>query len=189
MESERDNMTDPTAAQYGRRTFLQWLSYGLGGVAAALAGIPFVGFLLRTPKWPPEWVTLGPLEKFPVGETRMVTFDNPIREPWDGITANTGVYVRYEGKEKAEKDQFLVLAVNCAHLGCPVSWFPQSGLFMCPCHGGAYYSDGSRASGPPERGLFEYPIRIQDDVIAIHAGELPTPGPSAARDEERPPCA
>ena len=174
MESERDKMTEPTPAQYGRRTFLQWLSYGLGAVAAVLAGIPFVGFLLRTPKWPPEWVTLGPLEKFPVGETRMVTFDNPIREPWDGITANTGVYVRYEGKEKAEKDQFLVLAVNCAHLGCPVSWFPQSGLFMCPCHGGVYYSDGSRASGPPERGLFTYNWQIVSGELQIDAGQMPT---------------
>ena len=53
-------------------------------------------------------------------------------------------------------DTFQVFAINCAHLGCPVRWFPQSGLFMCPCHGGVYYQDGARASGPPERGLFEY---------------------------------
>ena len=46
-------------------------------------------------------------------------------------------------------DQFQVFAINCAHLGCPVRWFPQSQLFMCPCHGGVYYADGSRASGPP----------------------------------------
>ena len=58
------------------------------------------------------------------------------------------------------RTKFQVFAINCAHLGCPVRWFPQSGLFMCPCHGGAYYADGSRASGPPERGLFEY--RLQD---------------------------
>jgi len=174
MESECDKMTDPTAVQYGRRTFLQWLSYGLGGVAAALAGIPFVGFLLRTPKWPPEWVTLGPLEKFPAGETRMVTFDNPIREPWDGITANTGVYVRYEGKERAETEQFLVLAVNCAHLGCPVSWFPQSGLFMCPCHGGVYYGNGERASGPPPRGLYHCVWRIRKGQLEVQAPHYPT---------------
>src|SRR5260370_6218521 len=65
------------------------------------------------------------------------------------MTANTGTYVRYLGQ-----DQFLVLAINCAHLGCPVTWFPQSGLFMCPCHGGVYYENGEHASGPPPRGLF-----------------------------------
>jgi len=40
---------------------------------------------------------------------------------------------------------------------------------MCPCHGGAYYADGSRASGPPERGLFEYRYKIEGDT-ALHRG-------------------
>jgi Rieske Fe-S protein len=174
MESEHDKVNEPAAPQQSRRSFLQWLSYGLGVVAAAIAGIPFVGFLLRTPKFPPEWVTLGPLEKFPLGETRLVTFDNPIREPWDGITANTGVYVRFEGKQKPETDQFLVLAVNCAHLGCPVSWFPQSGLFMCPCHGGVYYGNGERASGPPPRGLYRCVWRIRKGLLEVRAPHYPT---------------
>jgi hypothetical protein len=74
-------------------------------------------------------------------------------------------------------------------LGCPVRWFPQSGLFMCPCHGGAYYRDGSRASGPPERGLFEYPHRVENGVVTIQAGELPTPGARASLTRTKPPCA
>jgi nitrite reductase/ring-hydroxylating ferredoxin subunit len=69
---------------------------------------------------------------------------------------------------------FQVFAINCAHLGCPVRWFEQSKLFLCPCHGGAYYADGSRASGPPERGLFEYLHRIEGGKLMIRAGQLPT---------------
>jgi hypothetical protein len=68
--------------------------------------------------------------------------------------------------------------------GLPGSLVPQSGLFMCPCHGGAYYRDGSRASGPPERGLFEYPYKVRERRAHHHAGELPTPGRRAARAEE-----
>jgi menaquinol-cytochrome c reductase iron-sulfur subunit len=60
---------------------------------------------------------------------------------------------------------------------------------MCPCHGGAYYRDGSRASGPPERGLFEYPHKVENGLITIQAGELPTPGASAALLRKKPPCA
>jgi Rieske Fe-S protein len=91
---------------------------------------------------------------------------------------------------RIEGEQFQVFAINCAHLGCPVRWFAQSGLFMCPCHGGAYYRDGSRASGPPERGLFEYKYKVQDGLISIEAGELPTPGgPTASLRTEKPPCA
>jgi len=62
-----------------------------------------------------------------------------------GETGDIACWVR-----NVDDQTFQVFAINCAHLGCPVRWFPQSSLFMCPCHGGAYYEDGSRASGPPE---------------------------------------
>jgi menaquinol-cytochrome c reductase iron-sulfur subunit len=45
---------------------------------------------------------------------------------------------------------------------------------MCPCHGGVYYADGSRASGPPPRGLFEYEYKVQDGHLWVLGGQLPT---------------
>src|SRR5262249_37278188 len=137
-----------------RRTFLSWLTYGVGALAAAAVGVPFIAYLLGARKAPVKWVALGPVADFPLEQTRRVTFDNPIRQPWDGMVANTSVYVRYQGRDEMRRDRFLVLAVNCAHLGCPVEWFQESGLFMCPCHGGVYYANGDRASGPPPRGLY-----------------------------------
>jgi len=65
-------------------------------------------------------------------------------------------------------------AINCAHLGCP-SLVPQSGLFMCPCHGRCVLPRWVTRLWPPERGLFEYPHKIQDGWVSIQAGELPTP--------------
>jgi Rieske Fe-S protein len=121
---------------------------------------------------------VGRVTDFPQGQTRLVTFDNPIRQPWDGLVAHTGVFVRYEGRDEREADEtkahtFLVLAVNCAHLGCPVGWFPESGLFMCPCHGGVYDSEGSVVGGPPPRGLFRYRHKIENGQLLIWAGHLP----------------
>jgi len=121
-----------------------------------------------------SWVSLGSLDAFPVGETRLAKFTNPSRLSWDGETDGVACWVR-----RTAADTFTVFAINCAHLGCPVRWFPQSSLFMCPCHGGAYYQDGSRASGPPERGLFQYNHKIEDGKIFIKAGEMPTPGRAA----------
>ena len=157
-----------------RRTFLQWLTYSLGAVATLLVGAPFVRYLCGSPKRQVQWVDLGPISNFPLEETRRVTFDNPLRTAWDGITARAEVFVRYQGKDAQQVDQFLVLDVNCAHLGCPVSWFPQSGLFMCPCHGGVYYATGERASGPPPRGLFQCVWRIRDGNLEIQAPHYPT---------------
>jgi Rieske Fe-S protein len=131
-----------------------------------------------------DWVSLGSVSQFPEGETRLATFRNPLVMPTDGKTVDTACWVR-----RIQGDRFQVFAVNCAHLGCPVRWFPQSGLFMCPCHGGAYYRDGSRASGPPERGLFEYPNKVENGLITIQAGELPTPGPRASLMKKGLPCA
>jgi Rieske Fe-S protein len=165
----------PSPAQPERRTFFKYLTVVLGAIGAAFVGIPIVGYLLgAVRKDPQKWVTLGPVKNFPKDETRLATFDNPIRQPWDGMTADTGVYVRYMGKDAQQKDQFLVFAMNCAHLGCPVSWFPQSGLFMCPCHGGVYYENGERASGPPPRGLFQCVWQVEDGKLKIQAPFYPT---------------
>src|SRR6516225_8410568 len=80
----------------GRRTFFKWLTYGLGAVAAVAAGVPFLGYLLGARKAPIKWVPLGPVAGFPPNQTRLVTFANPIRQPWDGMVADTGVYARHE---------------------------------------------------------------------------------------------
>jgi Rieske Fe-S protein len=157
-----------------RRRFFRVLTGGVSAIAAAVAGIPLFGYFLGRRKREVKWVDVGAASAFPPGETRRVTFDNPLRQPWDGVTAETGVYVRSEGKNAEGADQFLVLAINCAHLGCPVSWFPQSGLFMCPCHGGVYYSSGERASGPPPRGMFHCVWRVQDGQLLVQAPHFPT---------------
>ncbi|MGB7282361.1 MAG: Rieske 2Fe-2S domain-containing protein [Candidatus Acidiferrum sp.] len=154
----------------------RWLLLKMGVLFNSLVGvaiaIPVVRYLLSPVKHDSEyesWVSLGALSRFPVGETRLATFTNPSSHPWDGETDGVACWVRHTAV-----NQFTVFAINCAHLGCPVRWFPQSQLFMCPCHGGVYYADGSRASGPPERGLFTYNSRIAAGELEIDAGQLPT---------------
>lgn len=170
-------------ACFERRSFLSWLSYGLGVVVAAVTALPIIGYLFGARKAGVQWVPLGPVTDFPENQTRRVNFDNPLRQPWDGMVANTSVYVRYEGSDGKESDEahqhkFLVLAVNCAHLGCPVEWFQESGLFMCPCHGGVYYANGEHASGPPPRGLYrcDYRVTRAGDTLQleIQAPHFPT---------------
>jgi Rieske Fe-S protein len=154
---------------------LLWGTAVVGLLAALAMGIPLVGYLLGALKKPKQaWVPLGPVNQFPVGETRIVRYVNPISQPWDGMVANTDCFVRNLGKDEQGQHRFRVLAVNCAHLGCPVEWFPQSGLFMCPCHGGVYYEDGQRASGPPPRGMYPYVTRVVDGTLEIQAPHLPT---------------
>jgi Rieske Fe-S protein len=174
MEHAPDSSPESSEPIVPRRDFFRWLTAAAGALASICVGIPVLGYILKPKRWPIEWVPLGKVDDFASGETRMVMFDNPIRQPWDGMVANTGVYVRNQGPDAEPKEQFLILAVNCAHLGCPVSWFPQSGLFMCPCHGGVYYSNGERASGPPPRGLFHCVWRVREGQLEVQAPHYPT---------------
>src|SRR5437899_13068923 len=172
-----------------RRGLFMKLGILFNGLVATALTVPIVRFLLssvtrgRASAYL-SWVPLGRVNEFPESETRLATFTNPYVTPTDGKTVDTACWVR-----RVEGEQFQVFAINCAHLACPVRWFPQSGLFMCPCHGGAYYRDGSRASGPPERGLFEYRYKIEAGNLFIKAGEIPTPGRVAAFAAGKPSCA
>jgi menaquinol-cytochrome c reductase iron-sulfur subunit len=172
-----------------RRETLLKIGVIFNGIVGALLAVPIVRYILspitrsRKPGYE-AWLSLGSVDQFPSGQTRLATYRNPLVNPWDGKTADIACWVR-----RVDGGKFQVFAVNCAHLGCPVRWFPQSSLFMCPCHGGVYYEDGSRASGPPERGLFEYPFKLEHGALLIQAGEMPTPGASARMNGSKPPCA
>jgi Rieske Fe-S protein len=179
-----------TVPDINRRDLFLKLGLLFNVVVGTLLGVPIVRFLLspvaRDRNGNDEaWLSLGPLAQYPAGQTRLATYRNPVVTAADGATGNVACWVR-----RIDNNQFQVFAVNCAHLGCPVRWFPQSGLFMCPCHGGAYYADGARASGPPERGLFEHAYKVASGELLIRAGETPTPGsPVAAISRKQPPCA
>ena len=167
---EEQTSVDPLTVS--RRWFLLKVGALFNAVVGVAVAVPVVKYLLSPLKSDDaykSWVSLGPVDTFPVGETRLAKFTNPVSRAWDGETDRVACWVR-----RISEKEFQVFAINCAHLGCPVRWFPQSGLFMCPCHGGAYYADGSRASGPPERGLFTYDTKIVDGALQIKAGQMPT---------------
>jgi menaquinol-cytochrome c reductase iron-sulfur subunit len=172
--SENDELPpEGKAAAHSRRVFLFKLSLMLNAAVGTVLAIPLVGYLLG-PAMKKEsstgaWIPIGSLSTFPTGETRLVDFESPMKSLGDGETAKVACWVRRISEQK-----FQVFAINCAHLGCPVRWFAQSKLFLCPCHGGAYYETGERASGPPERGLFEYRYKVVGDSLVIHAGDMPT---------------
>jgi len=156
-----------------RRKFLVKAGVALNAIAGALLGAPIIGYVFSgfavAQRDTRSWISLGPLDQFPQGETRLAVYRNPFTRPWDGDAAQIPCWVR-----RIDQDKFQVFAINCSHLGCPVRWFPGSRLFMCPCHGGAFYEDGTHASGPPPRGLFEYPNKIENGNLTIHGGQLPT---------------
>lgn len=160
-------------AKHSRRVFLFKLSLGLNALVGAVLAVPILGYVLaplfRRGTSYNSWVPLLKVDEMPVGATRLAEYMTPVTSPTDGMTDKIPCWAR-----RLTASTYEVFAINCAHLGCPVHWFEESQLFLCPCHGGAYYANGERAAGPPPRGLFKYEVRVTGDTVYIRAGELPT---------------
>lgn len=153
-----------------RRAFLTRLSLGLVGIVTALIGVPIIGSLI-TPFFvekPREWRDIGGVNDFGVGETTLVKFTDATDREWAGTTAKTAAWLR-----RKKKNKFKAFSINCTHLGCPVRWIKSSEIFLCPCHGGVYYKDGTPAAGPPPDSLSQYPVRIVKDRVQILTTPLP----------------
>ena len=159
-----------TPEAMSRRRFLEKLSIALGGFCAAIVGLPLIGFVVAPlfRKAPEQWVTLGKVGDFQVGKTVTVSVLDPSPLPWAGITAKNAVWLRRESDTT-----FIAFSANCTHLGCPVRWMEGAKLFMCPCHGGVYYQDGSVAAGPPPRPLFRYDVRIENGEVKMNSVVVP----------------
>ena len=125
-------MSDQDKNEISRRDLFAKIGMLLNGLAVVILAMPVVGYLVSPILGGDRgqykrWITLGELDEFPEGQTRLAKFQNPISGVADGETDRIPCWVR-----RVQGEQFQVFAVNCAHLGCPVRWFAQSGLFMCP---------------------------------------------------------
>ena len=117
-------------SEVSRRQFFVKLGIALNGLAAVVLATPVIGYLLgpifRSKNGGyQEWISLGELDEFPEGQTRLAKYKNPISNAWDGETDNIPCWVR-----RVQGDSFQVFAINCAHLGCGQkfcsSWRPDS---------------------------------------------------------------
>lgn len=162
--------SDHEHGQRTRREFLTLISLGMGGFAATIVAIPVIGALIAplVRSQPSTWRPVGNVSDFTIGSTVAVTFEDPSPLAWAGVASQTAAWLR-----RVSQNQFQAFAVNCTHLGCPVRWLAEANLFMCPCHGGVFYGNGTVAAGPPQKPLYLYPVRIREGQVEVQASAVP----------------
>lgn len=167
-------MTEPRQEEEapvpGRRRFLYLFSSGLAALAGLILGLPIVSFFVSPAyrKQKREWRPVGKVDSFKVGETVEVKFLESAPLPWVGQVGTSAAWLR-----RVDAEEFVVFAINCTHLGCPVRWLAKAELFMCPCHGGVFYKDGAVAAGPPPHPLHRYEVRVVADQVEIRTSPVP----------------
>ena len=154
----------------GRRRFLIRLSVATGSLIAIMAGLPVIGYILLpvARKMHRRWVSVGPTDGFTVGDTVLVSFENPSAKPWAGVTGKTGAWVR-----RVADGDFIAFVLNWSHMGCPVRWETASKLFFCPCHGSVYYEDGTVAAGPAPFPLQRFQVRVRGGQVQLQSRPIP----------------
>jgi quinol---cytochrome c reductase iron-sulfur subunit, bacillus type len=157
-------------SEVSRRRLFARITVAAAAAIGALAGLPVIGFILGplVRPAPQQWRPVGGLNSFQIGQTVKVEFTDPSPLPWAGITGKTAAWLRRVGES-----EFIAFSINCRHLGCPVRWVAGAKLFMCPCHGGVYYEDGSVAAGPPPEPLARYQVRVNGGQVEIQSGPIP----------------
>jgi hypothetical protein len=92
--SSKPVMAPSTDTTVSRRGFFMKLGILFNGFAATVLAVPIVRFLSSSVTRGRanaylSWVPLGSIDKFPEGETRLATFQNPYVMPTDGKTVDT----------------------------------------------------------------------------------------------------
>ena len=154
-----------------RRRFLARLSIALSSLIAAVASVPVIGFLLSplTRKPPRVWRAVGPVDRFAVGETVNVVFEDASPLPWAG---------RHRANRRLAPPRRRATTSPPSPCTAPISaarsaGWPTPQLFLCPCHGGVYYADGTVSAGPPPKPLPQYPVRVRDGQVEILTSPIP----------------
>jgi menaquinol-cytochrome c reductase iron-sulfur subunit len=178
---------EPVVERFPRNKFLELTTLGLGGVITGIVAGPVAGFAVL-PAFTGkelEGIDLGPLGEYPEGEWREATF---LQDPAAGEVSRRTAFVRNNGAVEG-KPSVTIIHNRCVHLGCPVqSGGPredqdrktikteqaeltvtpiQPANFSCPCHGGAYDTEGNRIAGPPVRALDRFKYAIENGNLVL----------------------
>jgi Rieske Fe-S protein len=154
-----------------RRRFMNAVTNGAGGVAAAAYTLPVLGFALGPifSREPFNWQTIGKTTDFT--ETN---YSNRVLTIVQGIGegGNTIAYVRkrnpsIDTEPEDQYNHYIALSSRCMHLGCPVRYVQAAQRFICPCHGGVYDFRGKVAGGPPVRPLDRFYTRVVNDTVQV----------------------
>ena len=158
-----EQSTDDTL---NRRQFLGRVIQAIGGLVAAVVGIPIIGYILSPLLGAQEshWRAVGAVSDFRAGQTVLTIFPAISQDGWVQREQRIPVYV-----QRIDETRFLVLSPKCTHLGCMSQWNQNAQEFLCPCHAGVFDAEGKNIAGPPPRPLDRYEVKVENGRLFVGA--------------------
>jgi nitrite reductase/ring-hydroxylating ferredoxin subunit len=153
-----------------RRKLLKSVGRGLAGIVSLGVIFGALGFIfpplrrwVRLPRFGSTRRPIAAIESFRPGEWKLVGFPlSPDESP--DVRQQRQLWIL---RDADRPETFRIISAACTHMGCVVKWKADRKLFVCPCHGGTFDSDGARKSGPPQRPLDVFPYQIKDGQLVL----------------------
>jgi menaquinol-cytochrome c reductase iron-sulfur subunit len=160
---EKTSHSDPPA-EATRRGFFRTAIGILGGFIGLVLGIPLVGSLVGPAfrKKIPSWARVAKVEALPLGQPTVLSFTDQSSEGYLRQTVVRNVWA-----VRRSASDVTVFSPICTHLGCRYDWEPNSGRFLCPCHGSLFGLDGKALAGPAPRPLDTLPVKIENGELFV----------------------
>ena len=166
------------APKTARRSFLGWLTVGLGALVGLVVSAGPIGVLLHPllaqKKGRPGsgWRLVGPVSRFAIGgpPTRIVITEDRT----DGWLSRPGTPVGPVVVQRLSEDAFRIFSGICPHLGCSVGVQAGDTPFLCPCHRSRFTGTGVRLDSddgepnPAPRPLDELEWRVDRGKLAVN---------------------
>ncbi len=149
-----------------RRDFIKAATAAIGGSVGLATTIPLLGYLFspalrkkRCHRVDCPWAA----GKLP-GWRNALFFDSTLTSVngWERTALNYGIFVVRQDEQAVR-----VFSNICTHLGCRVTWHPNSAHYVSPCHDGHFALTGEVISGPPPRSLDEFTTKIENGSLFI----------------------
>ena len=159
-------MTDnqSTAQSLGRRSFVV---RAIAAIQVAIgATLTFIlGATTLTPSFTrrePTWLRAAALDSLPEDQPLAVTLRVTRQDGYLQVVDRTVVYLVRTGEQDVR-----ALHSTCTHLGCRTAYDRKSKRILCPCHGGAFDSQGNVVGGPPPAPLPSLTTRVENGHVMV----------------------
>ena len=164
--SKCSSRQDEPSTDISRRNFLARSTFVLGGLIGTVLSWN-IGRYFISPIWgvgKENWVKVVSLDSVPLDSPILTNYVERVMDGWMPTQATKNVWLIRNANG--------VVAFNpqCTHLGCGYNWDQTKRHFLCPCHDGVFSANGDVVSGPPERPLDRYPVKIEGGMVVILSG-------------------
>jgi menaquinol-cytochrome c reductase iron-sulfur subunit len=147
-----------------RRKFYTSFISGLGGLIAAIVGVPALAYVFGKPKAEQGggWVEIADIGDLPVGKPQEIVYRRTRVDGWKRINEKTTAWV-----VRTDATNVIAFSPACTHLGCAYSWDDSEGNFRCPCHTSAFSVQGEVLAGPAARPLDRYKVKLEGGKLLV----------------------